>query len=80
MPQARLSMRKISEVLRLKWELGRNHREIAQSCGIGTGTVSEYVRRAKAAALEDAEAREAGEHGGPDVHAPERAGDRKSVV
>lgn len=51
MPRVRLSMRKISEVFRLKWERGRSHREIAQSCGIGTGTVSEYVRRAKAAGL-----------------------------
>lgn len=51
MPRARLSMRKISEVLRLKWELGRSHREIAQSCGLGLGTVSEYVRRATAAGL-----------------------------
>ncbi len=39
-------MRKIREVLRLKYEQGRSHRQIAASCGIGLGTVSEYLRRA----------------------------------
>jgi transposase len=43
----RLSMRKIREVLRLKFEQGRGHREIAASCGIGVATVSEYLRRAR---------------------------------
>lgn len=51
MPQARLSMRKITEVFRLKYELGRSQREIAVSCAVGLGTVSEYLRRAKAAGL-----------------------------
>ena len=40
-------MRKIREVLRLKYEQGRSHRQIAASCGIGLATVSEYVRRAR---------------------------------
>lgn len=40
-------MRKIREVLRLKFEQGRGHREIAASCGIGVATVSEYLRRAR---------------------------------
>ena len=31
MSQKRLSMRKIREILRLKYELGRSHREIAAS-------------------------------------------------
>ena len=31
MSQKRLSMRKIRELLRLKYELGRSHREIAVS-------------------------------------------------
>lgn len=35
MAQERLPMRKIKEVLRLKYELGRGHREIARSCRIG---------------------------------------------
>jgi transposase len=44
-------MRKIEEVLRLKYELGRTHREIAQSCGVSASTVSEYVTHAQAAGL-----------------------------
>ena len=49
MSQKRLSMRKIRELLRLKYELGRSHREIATSLGIANSTVSDYVRRASAA-------------------------------
>ena len=46
MPAKRLSMRKIKEVLRLKWGKGMSNRKIAASCGIGRPTVSEYLRRA----------------------------------
>ena len=49
MSQKRLSMRKIRELLRLKYDLGRSHREIARSLGIAASTVSDYVRRASAA-------------------------------
>ena len=51
MSQKRLSMRKIRELMRLKHELGRSHREIATSLGIANSTVSDYVRRAAAAGL-----------------------------
>jgi len=51
MPQERLSMRKIHEVLRLKWDAGLSNRAIARSCSISPTTVSEYVRRAKTAGL-----------------------------
>ena len=51
MSQKRLSMRKIRELLRLKYELGRSHREIAGSIGVANSTVSDYVRRATAAGL-----------------------------
>lgn len=51
MPQERLSMRKIQEVLRLKWKSGLSTRAIARSCSISPTTVSEYVRRAQAAGL-----------------------------
>ena len=51
MPGQRLSMRKIREILRLKYECGRSHREIGQSCGIGGSTVSDYLQRAGRAAL-----------------------------
>ena len=40
MATERLSMRKIREILRQKWALGRTHREVAQSLSIGLGTVS----------------------------------------
>ena len=40
--QKRLSMRRIRELLRLKHELGRSHREIAGSLGIANSTVSDY--------------------------------------
>ena len=51
MPAERLSMRKIREVLRLKWDGGVSNRRIAQSCAIGRPTVTEYLRRAAAAGL-----------------------------
>ncbi|MCP5188091.1 MAG: IS21 family transposase [Pseudomonadales bacterium] len=51
MPAKRLSMRKIKEVLRLKWAKGLSNRRIATACGIGRPTVSEYLRRATEAGL-----------------------------
>ena len=51
MSQASLSMRKIEEILRLKFEVGLPHRAIAKSCGVSSSTVSEYVTHAKAAGL-----------------------------
>jgi len=51
MPQERLTMRKIREILRLKWELKLSERVIARSCCISRSTVAEYVRRAEAAGL-----------------------------
>ena len=51
MPRERLSMRKIKEVLRLRFERGLSHRAIARSCGIGITTAREYIVRAKAAGL-----------------------------
>lgn len=51
MPQERLSMRKIREVLRLRWEQGLSHRQIATSCRIGQTSSREFVRRANDAGL-----------------------------
>ncbi len=51
MPAERLSMRKIREVLRLKWAHDLSIRKIAQSCGISRPGVDEYLRRAKNAGL-----------------------------
>ena len=48
MVKKRLSMPSDREVLRLKYELGRSHRQIAAALGIGHSTVGVYVRRAKA--------------------------------
>lgn len=45
----KISMRKISEVLRQRFELGRTYREIASSLGIAVGTVNSYVYSAKSA-------------------------------
>ena len=44
-------MRKIKEVLRLRFELGLGQRQIARSCSIGHGTVYEYRKRAPAAGV-----------------------------
>jgi transposase len=44
-------MRKIKEVLRLKWEGRLSNRQIARSCAIARPTVAEYLRRAEAAGL-----------------------------
>jgi hypothetical protein len=44
-------MRRIKEVLRLKYELGLGQRQIARSCSIGQATVNDYLRRAEAAGL-----------------------------
>jgi len=51
MAQERLTMRKIREVLRLKWECKLSNRAIARSCSISPSTVGEYLRRAQEAGL-----------------------------
>ena len=51
MPTKRLSMRKLKEVLRLRYELGLGQRQIARSCSIGHGTVYEYLKHAQAAGM-----------------------------
>jgi DNA-directed RNA polymerase specialized sigma24 family protein len=47
----RLPIRRIREVLRLMYEAGRSQREIARACGMGAGTVSEYLGRARQACV-----------------------------
>jgi transposase len=54
----RLSMRKIREVLRLKFECGRTHRQISASCAIGVATVSDYLQRARERGVDWAAAQE----------------------
>jgi transposase len=51
MTQERLTMRKIAEVLRLKWDCKLSNRAIARSCAISHSTVGEYLQRAREAGL-----------------------------
>jgi transposase len=46
MPAERITMRKIREVLRLKFECGLTNRKIAKSTSIARSTVGDYVQRA----------------------------------
>jgi len=52
MPQRRMSMRRIKEVLRLVWIGGLSQREIARSVRISTTSVANVVHRAEAAGLD----------------------------
>jgi len=52
MATERLPMRKIREILRYKWNLGRSHREVAASLGVSVGAVSGIERRARDAGLD----------------------------
>src|SRR6202167_4879561 len=51
MSQKALSMRKIQEVLRLRYDLGLLQNEIARSCSIAQSSVHRYLERASAAGL-----------------------------
>ena len=51
MPATRLTMRKIREVLRLKFDCRLTKRQIAKSCAIARSTVAEYLRRFTASGL-----------------------------
>ena len=51
MARERISMRKISEVLRLTYEVGLSQRQVAASLGLANGTVATYLNRATAAGL-----------------------------
>jgi len=51
MAKRRLSMRKIEEVLRLKWDHHLSNRQIAKSCLISHSTVREYLDRARLAGI-----------------------------
>ena len=50
MPTERLSMRKIRDVLRLKFEAGLSERAIARSQSLSNGAVNGYLQRARVAA------------------------------
>ena len=44
-------MRRLRDVLRLKYEAGLTHRAIAVACTVGLGAVSAFLTRAKVAGL-----------------------------
>ena len=44
-------MRKIKEVLRLRFALGLGQREIARACSISQGAVHNYLKRAAGAGM-----------------------------
>lgn len=62
MPKERLTVRKIREVLRLRWECQLSEREVARSCRISHSTVGDYVKRAETAGLKWPLAEELGEY------------------
>ena len=51
MPTTRLTMRKIREILRLKYACKLTYDKIASSCGIGRTTVSDYLKRFESSAI-----------------------------
>lgn len=51
MPRARLSMRKIRELLRLQFDQGLSLNQAAKACSIARATAQEYVKRFRAAGL-----------------------------
>ena len=52
MPKERLSVRKIREVLKLKYERGRSGRSIAKSISVSPSTVTDCLLRAKVAGIQ----------------------------
>ena len=51
MPGSRLSVRKIKEIARLRFELKRTHREIALACRVSPSTVGDTLTRLQVAGL-----------------------------
>src|SRR5260370_12037957 len=51
MPAERLSMRKVHELLRLRFESGLPQRAVAESLGLSQGAISTYLSRARAAGI-----------------------------
>jgi transposase len=52
MAKERLSMRKIREILRLKFDCGFSNRKIAKSCSVARSTVATYLSMTKRAGLQ----------------------------
>jgi transposase len=58
MANRRLPVRKIKEVLRLKYDCNLSDRQIARSCQVSRSTIADYIMKAKAAGLSWPEASE----------------------
>src|SRR4030042_1359149 len=58
MANRRLPMRKIKEVLRLKYDCNLSDRQIARSCQVSRSTIADYIMKARAAGLTWPEAAE----------------------
>jgi len=61
MAQRILTMRKIKEILRMKWVMKFSNRQVAASVNIAHKTVGEYVKRAEGAGLDWQQAEKMGE-------------------
>ena len=51
MARKRLTMKKIKEVIRLKYEAGLSNRAIAGACKMSNSTVGDYLKRAENAGI-----------------------------
>jgi len=52
MAHLRISMRKLREILRLKYELRLSDRQAAESCGISRRTISQYWELAQKSGID----------------------------
>lgn len=52
MPANRTTMRRIKEVLRLKWTCNLSHRQVSGALGVGLGTITQYLQLASSAGLD----------------------------
>uniref|UniRef100_UPI003BEF16F2 IS21 family transposase n=1 Tax=Burkholderia arboris TaxID=488730 RepID=UPI003BEF16F2 len=52
MPAHRTTMRRIKEVLRLKWTCNLSHRQVSGALGVGLGTITQYLQLAASAGLD----------------------------
>ena len=51
MTKERLTVKKVKEILRLKYEAKLSNRVIAGACKVSNSTVGEYLKRAEAAGI-----------------------------
>jgi transposase len=51
MPRPRLPVKKVKEILRLRWMCSLSERQIAKSCRVARSTVADYLNRASMAGL-----------------------------